>query len=102
MSEEPSISSMLEKQITTLERNLNHRLDATEVSVNARFDRQDRDLQEIKAQTQRTNGRVTALEKARERAQGTMAAFSWLPSVLVAFVTSGLTILTMVLTGTIH
>jgi hypothetical protein len=99
VSEEPTINSLLEKQISTLEANLNRRLDATELNVGQRFDRQDKELREIKQQTQRTNGRVTVLEKARERAQGVMFAFSWLPPVLTALVTAGLTILIMALTG---
>jgi hypothetical protein len=102
MVSDPTISGLLEKQISTLERNLNQRLDATERTVTARFDRQDRDLQEIKQQTQRTNGRVTALEKARERAQGTMSAFSWIPPILASAVTAGLTILVMALSGGLH
>jgi hypothetical protein len=102
MAEDPTINSMLERQIATLEVNLNRRLDATERTVGERFDRQDKELGEIKAQTQRTNGRVTVLEKARERAQGMMFAFSWLPAALTAVLTAGLTILVMALSGGIH
>lgn len=96
------IDTMLKEQIATLERNLNQRLDTTEQNVKERFDRQDRELAEIKAQTKATNGRVTVLEKARERAQGVMFAFSWLPPVLASVVTAGLTVLIMALSGGIH
>ena len=91
MTDPLTISSMLNEKIDTLERNLNRRLDI-----------QDRALSDIKTQTQLTNGRVTALERARERAQGVMFAFSWLPPVITAAVTAGLTILTMALTGNLH
>lgn len=104
MADEPQslIDAMLRDQITTLERNLNRRLDATENAVGERFDRQDRELREIKKQTQVTNGRVTVLEKARERAQGVMFAFRWMPATLAAIVTAGLTVLIMALSGGLH
>jgi hypothetical protein len=95
------IDQLLREQISTLERNLNRRLDATEESVKHRFDLQDRALVRIETQVRSTNGRVTVLEKARERAQGVMFAFSWMPPVLTAVVTAGLTILVMALTGAI-
>lgn len=104
MADEPQnlIDSLLRDQISTLERNLNRRLDATERAVGERFDQQDKALVEIKKQTQATNGRVTVLEKARERAQGVMFAFKWAPGVLTAMVTAGLTILIMALSGGVH
>lgn len=102
MADELTINGMLEKQITTLEANLNRRLDATETSVNRRFDQQDRALAAIQAQTTATNGRVTALERARERGIGVVFAFKWAPPVLTAMVTAGLTILMMALTGAIR
>jgi hypothetical protein len=91
MSDELDVNHMLNDKIDTLERNLNRRLDA-----------QDRALGEIKRQTQATNGRVGALEQARMRAQGVMFAFSWLPPVLTAVVTAGLTVLIIALTGGLH
>lgn len=104
MPDEPQriIDQLLREQISSLEMNLNRRLDTTERNVKERFDRQDRELAEIKAQTKATNGRVTVLEKARERAQGVMFAFSWLPPVLASVVTAGLTVLIMALSGGIH
>lgn len=87
---DPRFGEMLERQIQTLETNLNRRLD-----------RQDRELGEIKAQTIATNGRVTDLEKARERIQGVVAAYRWVPVVLSALLTAGMTILVMVVTGAI-
>lgn len=91
MADNLSINQMLNEKIDVLERNLNRRLDA-----------QDDALREIKRQTQATNGRVGALEQARERAQGVMFAFRWVPPILTAAVTAGLTILTLALTGGIH
>jgi hypothetical protein len=89
-SGDPSPISLLLTQLQTLER-----------SVNRRFDQQDEQLADIKAQTTRTNGRVTALESARHRAEGTIAAFRWVPAVLGALLTAGITILVMALSGTI-
>lgn len=97
-----SIGSMLEKQITALERSLTQRLDATDRNVKERFDRQDEELVAIKSQTMRTNGRVTALERARDRAEGVIFAFSWVPVVVASILTSGLTILVMALSGSIR
>ncbi len=88
---ELDVPSLLKDKIDTLERNLNHRLDA-----------QDAALLDIKKQTQATNGRVGALEQARMRAQGVMYAFRWIPPILTAAITAGLTILTLALTGGIH
>jgi hypothetical protein len=102
MNDEPSINAMLEKQITTLEINLNRRLDATEESVKQRFDQQDNTLRRIENQVEKTNGRVTVLEKARERAQGVVSAYSWVPAMLTAVLTAGLTILVMALSGSIQ
>ena len=102
MTDEPTINSLLEKQISTLETNLNKRLDITESNVRERFDRQDKELREIKQQTQRTNGRVTNLEKARERAQGVLFAFKWIPWLMSVLITTGVTILILALTGGIR
>jgi hypothetical protein len=96
------IDTLLREQITTLEKNLNRRLDETNDSVNRRFDAQDRALNRIELKVDRTNGRVTALETARERAKGIVFAFKWVPPVMTAAVTAGLTILTLALTGGIH
>ena len=102
MTDEPTISSLLEKQITALERSLNQRLDTTEKNVSERFDRQDRELREIKEQTLKTNGRVTVLERARERGLGMVTAFRWIPAVIAAGLSSGLTLLGMALAGAFH
>jgi chromosome segregation ATPase len=102
VSEEPTINSLILDKLDATAESLNARLDATERALSQRLDRQDRDLDEIKKQTQRTNGRVTALERARERAQGVIFAYSWLPSTLSAVLGSGLTILVMALSGNLH
>lgn len=91
MNDDLSVNHLLNEKIDTLERNLNKRLDI-----------QDDALREIKRQTAATNGRVGALEQARIRAQGVMYAFKWVPPILTAAVTAGLTILTLALTGGIH
>lgn len=96
------IDSLLREQIKTLETNLNRRLDETNESVARRFDQQDKALVRIEGKVDKTNGRVTVLEKARERAQGVMFAFKWVPPLLAAAVTAGLTILTLALSGQIH
>lgn len=102
MTDELTITSLLKDQITTLEQNLNRRLDATEKAVNSRFDNQDNTLKRIENQVSVTNGRVTILEKARERAQGVMAAYRWVPLVLSALMTAGVTILVMAVSGALH
>jgi hypothetical protein len=99
MTDEPTIISLLRDQISTLEANLNKRLDITEDSVTNRFDQQDNTLKRIEAQVQKTNGRVTVLERARDRAQGVVTAFRWIPFVLGSGLTAGLTILVMALSG---
>lgn len=78
------------------------RIDAVERNLNSRLDTQDKTLGRVEKQVTDTNGRVTVLEKARERAQGVMFAFSWLPLALSAVLTAGLTILVMALSGSIH
>lgn len=91
LSDEPNVLSMLNDKIDTLASSLNQRLDA-----------QDAALRDIKQQTQQTNGRVTVLEKARERGLGFVMAFKWLPPILAAGVTAGLGILTLAIMGQIH
>jgi hypothetical protein len=96
------IDSLLRDQIATLERNLNRRLDTTERNMGERLDRQDTQLQRIEGKVDKTNGRVTVLEKARERAQGVVSAYRWLPPTLAAIVTAGMTVLIMALSGGLH
>lgn len=90
------------QQIGSLETSVNRRLDDMRDDLNRRLDSQDRELREIKKQTTATNGRVTVLEKARSRAEGMVSAFRWIPTVLAASLSTGLTILLMALTGNIH
>ena len=85
---EPTVSSLLVDKIDSVEKNLN-----------ARLDKQDKELDLIKTQTQKTNGRVTVLEKARERTAGAVGAFRWMPPALMALLTAGTTILIMALSG---
>lgn len=89
--DEPNVLSMLNDKIDTLASTLSQRLDS-----------QDAALKEIKQQTQATNGRVTVLERARERGLGVVMAFKWVPPILAAAVTAGLTILTLAITGQIQ
>jgi hypothetical protein len=96
------IDSLLRDQIKTLEANLNRRLDDTERNLNRRLDKQDADLSEIRKQTKETNGRVTKLEKARERAQGMVFAVRWIPGFLTAGFSAGLTVLIMAISGNLH
>lgn len=92
MSDDPLtiFATLLEKQVSTLEANLNLRLDMTERSVTSRFDQQDKELAAIREQTTKTNGRVTVLERARDRSAGIVAAYSWLPPIIAAIIGAGL------------
>lgn len=94
--------SLILERIEAVDRNLSERVTITERNLQQRLDTQDRTLRDIQAQTRATNGRVTALEKARERAQGVMTAFAWLPVVLSSLLTAGLTVLVTALSGGIH
>lgn len=103
---EPTIESLLSEKIDLATKSLGDRLTATERNIGRRLDQQDDTLREIKVQTTKTNGRVTALERARERTQGAMAAYRWVPDLLKGLVTAafgaGLTILVLALQGAIH
>jgi guanylate kinase len=101
MPDDPTILSLLAEQIKTLEKNLNRRLDDTERNMGKRLDKQDETLESIETQTKLTNGRVTMLEKARERTQGALAAYSWVQPAALMLLSVGITILIMVLTGAI-
>lgn len=46
-------------------------------------------LDRIEEQVRATNGRVTALELARERQKGFVSAFKWAPSVVASLITAG-------------
>jgi hypothetical protein len=106
MSDEPTINSLILDRLDAVAVTLNARLDATERALGQRLDRQDTDLGEIKRQTQKTNGRVTALERARERTQGAISAIRWVPEfsrgIFLSALGAGLTILVMALSGSIH
>jgi hypothetical protein len=69
------------------------RIDAVERNLNKRLDQQDDELKSIHDQTKLTNGRVTALEKARERAAGVASAYSWVLPILCALLAGGLAVL---------
>lgn len=99
---DPSITSLILDKLKMTEENLNRRLDESDRNTNRRLDTQDTALVEIRTQTQLTNGRVTTLEKARERTQGVISAYRWLPTALSAILGAGLTILVMALSGGIH
>lgn len=77
-------------------------IEALDRSLNRRLDDQDRALARVEAKVDKTNGRVTVLEKARERGQGMVAAFRWVPSLIASGVTAGLTILIMAVSGGLH
>lgn len=97
-----TIDQLLIQKIDSVEHNLTGRLHDQGVEFNRRLDAQDRALQDIQKQTRLTNGRVTSLEKDKARGQGMISAFRWVPPVITAMVTAGLTILTMTLTGGLH
>lgn len=72
-------------------------------AVHHRIDDVQGDLGEIKAQTQETNGRVTALEKWQVSVQALKAAFSWKAPLIVgiavaAFSAVAATVLTIAFT----
>lgn len=104
--QEPSIESLILDKITSVETNLNRRLDDQDKAASD-FKRQvERDLGAIKKQTSETNGRVTKLERAREVGQAKLAAFHWVPDLLDKIITAalggGVTILLLAVTGGIH
>lgn len=98
MREDPTINSMLNDKIDSL----SHALESVEKRMGERLTIQDTQLARIETKVDTTNGRVTVLERARERAQGVIFAFSWIPPILTAVFTAGLTILVMALTGSIR
>lgn len=89
--DDPSVIALLNDKIDTLEKNLNRRLDA-----------QDSVMKDIQTQTRTTNGRVTALERGRERAQGMIAAYRWVGVMFGGLVSAGATILVLAATGGLH
>lgn len=89
--DQSNVDAMIIDKINTLERNLERRLDE-----------QDRQLRDIKTQTQLTNGRVTTLERARERGMGVIAAYRWIPVVIGGALSAGLALLGTALAGGIH
>lgn len=103
MADEPTtITSLLERQITSLEQNLHHRLNATERNVGDRLSQQDKTLERIEQKVDRTNGRVTVLEKARERGLGAASTLKWIPFVLGCLLTGGTGVLLTALLGGFH
>jgi type II secretory pathway component PulF len=52
-----------------------------------RLDDQDRRLERIERQTEKTNGRVSRLEQARAFADGAKAAMNWVQPAVIAVVT---------------
>ena len=62
----------------------------TEDVILERLDAMARDLEEIKAQVQATNGRVSHIELWRARMEGVSAAINWLPTIAVGVATGGL------------
>lgn len=106
MATEPSIESLILDKITSVDTNINRRLDDQDKAA-GEFKRQvERDLTAIKRQTAETNGRVTKLENARAVGQAKLAAFHWIPDlfdkVLTAALGGGVTILLLAVTGGLH
>lgn len=77
-------------------------LDMLSANFTRRMDEQDKTLARVEAKVDKTNGRVTILERARERGQGMVAAFRWVPWLLGSAVSAGMTILIMAVTGSIR
>lgn len=84
MSDDPTTLTLIRDQIALVNDNLSRRLTD-----------QDRQLREIRQD-------VAQLRGARERAQGAMAAWKWLPPVVTALVGGGVGSLVIVLVGGAH
>lgn len=91
MTDDPTVLALLNDKIDQLGEHLNQRLD-----------QQDKALADIRRQTRETNGRVTALERARERAQGAVAAYRWIGVMFGGLVSAGATILVLAASGGLH
>jgi hypothetical protein len=89
-------------KINTLERNLNRRLDEQDAAAREFKAEVNGRLVEIKTQTTLTNGRVTALERVRERGLGVLAAYKWIPVVVGSTLAAGLALLGTALAGGFH
>lgn len=99
---DPTVDSLIIEKINMVEGNLSRRLDDQNRELSRRLDEQDRTLHDIQEQTRRTNGRVTALEAARERGMGVLAAYKWVPVVLAGALSAGLALLGTALAGGFH
>lgn len=116
MASESELVTVVLNRLDATDANLHRALSEMQTSLTLRLSEQDRELREIRVQTTRTNGRVTTLEKAvtvlekavallenaRVRAQGVMAGYRWVPPTLLTLLGTGLTILVLALTGSLH
>lgn len=106
MPEGRDIQDLIIDRIDAVEKQVNHRIEDLNANVTLRLDQQDKTLKSIETQTTATNGRVTdhdkrlnVIELARERAQGVVLAYRWVPAFVLAFLTAGLTVLVSIVVG---
>ena len=92
-ADDPTVNSLILDQIKTLGETLSARIDANAAETNRRFDELDSKADRIEVQTTRTNGRVTALERARTHTQGMIHAYAWLGPTLSACLGAGLVVI---------
>lgn len=104
--------SLIVGKMDEIKEHLGDKIASVETHVDTRLDSQDRalaefknqtnlTLAEIKTQTTRTNGRVTELERVRESFTNYVGVFRWIPRAVGALATTGLTVLILILTGSI-
>lgn len=99
---EPSVEGLILDKINALERNLTRRLDEQDAESREFKAEVYGRLRDIKTETSATNGRVTALERARERGVGAIASYRWVPFVIGPALATGLSLLAVALEGGFH
>lgn len=96
------IAKLLNTRIDDLQTSINTRINDAERNIGKRLDAQDVALGRVEAKVDKTNGRVTTLERGRERAQGMIAAYRWVAPLFAGAVSAGGTILVLAVTGGLH
>ncbi|HET6869114.1 MAG TPA: hypothetical protein VFH80_24600 [Solirubrobacteraceae bacterium] len=99
---DPTVDHLLMQRIEAVEDNLTERLHDQSRAFGSRLDGLEHTLRDIQKQTRLTNGRVNTLENDKARGQGMISAFRWLPPLLTAIVTAGLTVMIWAITGGVH